>query len=117
MLVMDEDIEPQNKVGVRYPMGIDTNPGEKSKRCSESVTLRRHVQGHSEDKSNKCKQCDFASTHSGSLSRHLKTHSGEMSNICNQCNYASFHASNLRAHLKTYSGEKSNKCNQCDFVS
>ena len=36
-------------------------------------------------------------------------HSGEKSNKCNQCDYASSYASNLRAHLKTHSGEKSNK--------
>ena len=36
--------------------------------------------------------------------------SGEKSNKCSQCNYASSWAGNLRMHLKTHSGEKSNKC-------
>ena len=31
----------------------------------------------SEEKSNKCNQCDFASTRAGNLRTHLKTHSGE----------------------------------------
>ena len=34
-------------------------------------------------------------------------HIGEKSNKCNQCDYASSQAGNLRAHLKTHSGEKS----------
>ena len=39
------------------------------------------------------------------------------SNKCNQCDYASSQAGNLRIHLKTHSGEKSNICNQCDYAS
>ena len=31
-------------------------------------------------KSNKCNQCDFASSQAGDLRRHLKTHGGEKSN-------------------------------------
>ena len=68
-------------------------------------------------KSNKCNQCDYASSRAGHLRTHLKTHSGERSNKCNQCNYASSYSSALRVHLKTHSGEKSNKCNQCDYAS
>ena len=34
---------------------------------------------------------------------------GEMSNKCNQCDYASSHPGHLRIHLKTHNGEKSNK--------
>ena len=41
----------------------------------------------------------------------------KMSNKCNQCEYASSLAGNLKTHLKTHTGEKSNKCNQCDFAS
>ena len=56
--------------------------------------------------------------------QHLKIHSAEKSNKCNQCDYASTVEKNwtnvssvtvaghFRRHLKTYSGEKSNKCNQ-----
>ena len=31
-------------------------------------------------KSNKCNQCEFASSQAGDLKRHLKTHSGEKPN-------------------------------------
>ena len=68
------------------------------------------------EKSNKCNQCDYASSRADSLRTHLKTHSGEKSNKCNQCDYASFHAYNLRKHFKTHTREKSNKCSQCDFA-
>ena len=57
-------------------------------------------------KSNKCNQCDFASSHTGHLREHFKTHSGEKPNKCNQCDYASSQAGNLRTHLKTHNGEK-----------
>ena len=72
---------------------------------------------HSGEKSNKCNQCDYASSRAGHLRTHLKTHSGEKSNKCNQCDYASTRAGHLRTHLKTHSGEKPNKCNQCDYAS
>ena len=63
------------------------------------------------EKTNKCHQCDFASSQSGTLKRHLKTHTGEKSNKCNQCDYASSQPSNLKIHFKTNNGEKPNKCN------
>ena len=80
--------------------------------------------------SNKCNQCDYASSRAGDLKKHLITHSGGKSNKCSQCDfacsdpsslrrqcdYASFHASDLRLHLKTHSGMKTNKCHQCDFA-
>ena len=74
--------------------------------------LRTHLKAHSGEKLNKCNQCDYASSSAHSLRRHLKTHSGEKSNKCNQCDFASSQASNLRTHLKKHSGEKSYKCNQ-----
>ena len=66
----------------------------------------REKKTNSGEKSNKCNQCDYASSETGDLRRHLKTHSGEKSNKCNQCDYATSHAGTLRRHLKTHSGEK-----------
>ena len=53
--------------------------------------------------SNRCNQCDFASSQVGQLRIHLRTHSGEKPNKCTQCGYASSDASNLRRHLKKHS--------------
>ena len=56
--------------------------------------------------SNRCNQCDYASSRAGNLRTHLKMHSGEKSNKCNQCDFTSSYARTLRKHLKTHSGEK-----------
>ena len=69
------------------------------------------------EKSNKCNQCDYASSLASDLRRHLKRHSGVKPNKCNQCDFASYHSGNLRRHLKTHSGDKQYKCNKCDFAS
>ena len=39
-----------------------------------------------------------------------KTKNVIKSNKCNQCDYASSHLGHLRIHLKMHSGEKPNKC-------
>ena len=116
IVVMDQHLESNYTIKSKR---MEINDGEHPNKCNQceysssyTGTLRRHLKTHSGEKPNKCNQCDFASSHAGDLRRHLKTHSGERSNKCNQCDYASAHASNLRRHLKMHSGEKSNKCNQ-----
>ena len=47
----------------------------------------------------KVNQSNHASVYSSALSTHLKTHSGEKSNKCNQCAYASSHALNFGTNL------------------
>ena len=42
----------------------------------------------------------------------MKAHNGEKSNKCDQCDFASSQAGNLRRHLKSHSREKLNKLNQ-----
>ena len=49
-------------------------------------------------KSNKCNQCDYASSRAGDLRQHLKTHSGDKGNKCTPCDYASSHAGKLSRH-------------------
>ena len=48
-----------------------------------------------------------ASSRAGHLRAHLKTYSGEKSNKCNQCNFASTWPADLRIHFKSHSGERS----------
>ena len=62
--------------------------------------LELSVQPQMREKSNKCNQCDFASSYASTLKTHLETHSREKSNKCNQCGYASSRASHLKAHMK-----------------
>ena len=84
---------------------------------SEAGTLRRHVQVHSEEKSNKCNQCDYTSSRAGNLRVHLKVHSGEKSNKCNQCDYASSDPSTIRTHMKTHSGESQTNATSVTMLS
>ena len=46
-----------------------------------------------------------------------KTDNAIKSNKCNQCEFASSQADVLRRHLRAHSEEKPRKCNQCDFSS
>ena len=78
------------------------------------VVIKAHMRvtnlkTHSGEKSNKCNQCDYASSQASHLRAHMKTHSGEKLNKCNQCDYACSQAGTLRRHLKTHIGWKSNK--------
>ena len=73
-------------------------------------TLSRHLKMHSGEKSNKCNQCDYASSYASSLRTHVKTHGGQKLNKCVQCVFSSSQAGNLRTHLKIHSGEKLYHC-------
>ena len=87
---------------------------EKSQTNATNVTLhlfRQAIWGDIwqstvEKKSNKCNQCDYASSDASNLRTHLKTHSGEKPSKCNQCDFASSQASYLRRHLTKHNGEK-----------
>ena len=68
-------------------------------------------------KSNKCNQCDYASSYTSALKTHLNTHSEEKANKCSQCDFACLDRSSLRRHLKKHSKWKSNKWNQCEYAS
>ena len=65
-----------------------------------------HIWKYSGEKSNKCNQCNYASSQKSNLRTHLKSLSGEKSKKCNLCDYASSHAGHLRTHLKLHSGVK-----------
>ena len=93
LVVMEQNLENDNSL---------------QKNFSERIVNEHRVR----EKSNKCNQCDYASSNMGHLRTHVKTHNGEKSNKCNHCDFACSQAGSLRRHVKTHSGEKSNKCNQ-----
>ena len=89
------------------------NMADKNIQYFESAEICDNEEASKNDQdtaSNKCNQCDYASSRVGNLRTHLIMHCGEKSNKCNQCDYASSQASHLKTHLKTHTGEKSNKC-------
>ena len=86
---------------------------------------------HSREKSNKCKQCEYAVLHAYHSSEHLNTHSREnfhkceqcdlafliqeilgriwkRTDKCNHCKYAQYQTGNLRTQMKMHSGKKLN---------
>ena len=98
---MEQNIDQQRETNVRDLMGTETNNGTNTNKYSEPGPLRKLIV----QKSNKCNQCEYASSYASALKAHLKMHSGEKPNKCNLCDYASAHAGNLRTHLKTHSGK------------
>ena len=121
MHMMDENQEQQSKA---YVKDLKIHNKEKSNKCSQcdyssshTGHLRAHMKIHNGEKSKKCNQCDYASSSASDLRKHLKTHSGEKPNKCNQCDYSTIYATALKTHLKAHGGEKSHKCNQCDYAS
>ena len=78
---------------------------------NENMSLKNSLVKNTNNatKSNKCNQCDYASSRAGHLREHLKRHSGEKFNKCKQCDFASSYARALRDHLKTYCGENPQK--------
>ena len=96
--LINEDVESLNK---------NSNKAKMPNKCkTRKSNLRTHLKTRSGEKSNKCIQCEYASSYASNLKSHLKKHSGEKSNKCNQCDYASSTASNLSRHLKKHSVEK-----------
>ena len=83
-------------------LGMDQNLEQQylGKNTAIEIPIR---EADGRENTNKCNQCDFASSQAGDLRRHLRTHSGEKPNKCNKCDFASSRASNLGAHLKTHS--------------
>ena len=83
-------------------------------------TLKKHS---GEEKTNKCSQCNNASSEASNLRRHMSTHTGEKTNKCNQCDVAFSQADTLREHLELFpwfpemhQGKKSIKCSQCGYA-
>ena len=88
MLVMDQNVEQHNS---------------NKNKSSEQIPIR---EANNEEKSSKCDQCDYASSHASKLRIHLKTHTGEKPNKCSQCDYASSYIGNLRKHIKKHLSNK-----------
>ena len=118
---LTDDNFNENGVSEDVPLRNINNEVVKSNKCnqcdfasSRADKLRRHLIMHSGEKPNKCNQCEYESSYASALRTHLNRHSGERPYKCNQCDYASSYVFSLRTHLKTHSEEKSNKC---DFIT
>ena len=60
--------------------------------------LRKHP--NSTPAKYECEYCGHTSVRRSELNNHLKMHTGEKSNKCNQCDYASSQAGHLRTHMR-----------------
>lgn len=78
------------------------------------VSLRRHIQTHSEQPSYTCDICQKSYFRFAHLKYHIVSHLNEKSFECNFCDKSFNDKYLLSRHLKQHSAEKLFKCDQCD---
>ena len=98
------ETDPANQ-GTQFSVMMDQNISyDHLSETSGDKNIPIRITNNAGEKSNKCNQCSYASSHAGHLRTHKKTHSGEKSNKCNQCDFALSYSSTVRIHLQTHSG-------------
>ncbi|XP_067321292.1 zinc finger protein 25-like isoform X2 [Anolis sagrei] len=89
------------------------NKGECGKSFSCEYQLKKHRNGHPEEKSYRCLQCGKSFHTIKYLNRHKKTHKGERPYQCPDCGKCFHLKGALNVHQRTHTGEKPYKCLEC----
>ena len=116
-----------------------THDKAKSKQSNLSSSESSSLGKHAEEKTYKCRPCNYWCTGADRMMRHMKSHNRRSVFDCTLCNYESATARDMRAHTLTHrslfdnlpsarggserkhvrrvGGEKPNQCSQCDYAS
>nr|XP_008120755.2 PREDICTED: gastrula zinc finger protein XlCGF57.1 [Anolis carolinensis] len=89
------------------------NKGKCGNSLSCEYELKKHRNGHPEEKSHICLQCGKSFHSIKYLNRHQKTHKGERPYKCPDCGKCFHLKGALNVHRRTHTGEKPYKCLEC----
>ena len=85
-------------------------------KCSESYTLKLHIQRIHEKIKVNCDQCDFTTTSSGYLSKHKKRHDAIDPYWCEHCAFRTTRKDNLDRHIKFQHEGFRFRCDNCEYT-
>lgn len=77
------------------------------------LSLRKHVQTHSEAAKYICSKCGKKFNTYDTFRYHIKTHDGKRNHLCNVCGRAFLQAVHLKYHMWHHTGIKQFHCSDC----